>query len=167
MPFDYLENVTTVITALKNYNTTTAAVDLSDGLNVRVNNDDIHNSEPEIEKSRADRLPAIYVYIAEKEEEGAALGPTGPSGTKKEAMLEYRIHGVFGKHGAHVAHSKVLEDVYKFAKNIEGVFQAEYQLSNTALWCNPSRTSFLPAGRIGESFAKEVVIRLDAKYLFR
>lgn len=167
MSFPYNTNLTSVINVLKNHNTTTASPDLSDGLSERINNDDILATDPELVKPRATRLPAVYGLIANKDETSAGIGPTGPSGVKKQALVEYEIYGICRKQGGHSPHSELLTDVYTLAKNIEGVFQAEYKLSNTALWCNPTTTEFSPAVDIGEGFAKAVLIRLEASYLFK
>lgn len=169
MPFDYNSNLTAVINALKDYNTTSASPDLSDGLSERINNDNILASDPDIDwtAKRSDRLPAVYVMIATKDESMATMGLTGTSGVKKEARVEYQVFGIIGKSGGYSPHSELLTDVYKLAKNIEGVFQAEIKLSNTALWCNPTSTEFSAPLDIGEGFAKAVLIRLEAIYLFR
>jgi len=167
MPYDYSINLIAVTQALKDYNTTTASPDLSDGLSERINNDNILATDPELVKPRADRLPAVYVIIARKSESASSIGMTGTTGVKKQALVEYEIFGIFGKYGGHSPHSELLTDVYKLAKNIEGVFQAEYKLSNTALWCNPISTEFSPALDIGEGFAKAVLIKLEASYFFR
>lgn len=167
MPFEYVANINAILNVLKNHNTTTASPDLSNGLSERVDNDNIINSDPELVTPRADRLPAIYVMIANKDEEAAGLGATGVSGVRKHATVEYDIFAIYGKYGGGNAHSDLLTDVYKFAKNIEGVFQQEYKLSNTALFCHPKTTEFSPAIDLGEGFAKAILIRLEASYHFR
>ena len=167
MSFNYITNLNAVVQALKDYNTTTASPYLSDGLSTKIDNDNILKTDPEISPPRADRLPAIYVVIRSKEESSTSIGPTGPNGVKKGAVIEYEIYGIFGKYGGHSPHSELLEDIYKMAGNIEGIFQAEYDLSNTALLCNPVSTEFSPSIDIGEGFAKAVLIRLEAHYMFR
>lgn len=167
MPFEYVNKKNAVMNALKDYNTTTATVDLSANLSVRVNNDDILDTDPEITPPRADRMPAVYVTISNKEESGTSIGPTGPSGVKKEALVTFNILAIFGKHGGHSPNSELLDDCYNFARNIEGIFQAEYRLSNTALWCNASTTEFSPTIDLGESFSKAILVTLNAKYFFR
>lgn len=169
MPFDYSTNLQAIINALKNYNSAGSSPDLSDGLSDRINNDNILASDPDIDwtAKRADRLPAIYVMIARADESGATIGLTGTTGVRKEKRVEYEVFGIFGKSGGYSPHSELLIDVYKLAKNIEGVFQAEVKLSNTALYCNPVSTEFSPAIDVGDGFAKAVLVRLEAKYLFR
>jgi len=167
MPFDYSVNLNAVMNALKNHNTTTATPDLSSGLDERIDNDNILATDPELVPPRADRLPAIYVMIADKEEESETIGATGQTGVKKRATVHFEIFGIYGKYGGHSPHSELLTDIYKLAENIEGVLQAEYTLSNTALWCNPISTEFSPTIDIGENFAKAVLIRVEAVYLFR
>ena len=169
MPFDYTTNLDSIINALKNYNSTGSSPDLSASLTERISNDNIVASDPEVDKGalRSDRLPAIYVMISRKDESGATIGRTGTINVRKKAVVEYEIFGIYGKAGGWSPHSELLTDVYKLAKNIEGVFQAEVKLSNTALWCNPGSTEFSPAREIGEGFAKCVLVRLTATYLFR
>jgi len=166
MPFDYNANLTAVLNALKDYNTTTASPDLSSGLNTRVNNDNILGIDPELTSPRADRMPAIYVTISNKEEDAAAIGATGIGKTKKEATVIFDVWGVVGKYGGWEGQSVTLSDVYELAENIEGVFQAEYKLSGTAMFINPVTTEFSPVIELGESFAKIVQVRLEAHYLF-
>jgi len=167
MSFPYITNLNAVVNALKNHNTTTASPNLSSGLSVTIDNDNILATDPNLVAPRSDRLPAIYVMIARKDESSTSIGPTGPTGALKDALVSYEIFGIFGKSGGHSAHSELLTDIYNLAGNIEGVFQAEYDLSNTALWCNPGATEFSPAIDIGEGFAKAVLVRLDGKYMFR
>lgn len=169
MPFDYTTHLDSVVNALKNYNSAGSSPDLSNSLTERIDNGNVVASDPNVDPSalRADRLPAIYVMISRKDESGATIGRTGTSGVRKKATVEYEVFGIYGKAGGHSPHSELLTDVYKLAKNIEGVFQAEVKLSNTALWCNPYSTEFSPAIEIGEGFAKCVLVKLTAVYLFR
>lgn len=167
MSFSYVTNLGKVINALKEHNTTTASPDLSTGLDIRINNDNILKTDPSIEQPRADRFPAIYVLINNKEEIYESLNAPGPTGAFKKAEVNYDIIGIYGKYGGYSPHSELLDDVYTLAGNIEGVFQAEYNLSGTALWCNPVSTEFSTAMDIGEGFVKAVLVRLTAQYMFR
>lgn len=167
MGFNYVTNLGKVINALKDHNTITASPDLSTGLDTRINNDNILKTDPTIETPRSDRFPAIYVLINNKEELYETLSAPGPTGAMKRAEVTYDIIGIYGKHGGYSPHSELLDDVYTLAGNIEGVFQAEYNLSSTALWCNPGSTEFSTAMDIGDGFVKAVLVRLTAQYLFR
>lgn len=168
MPFTYATFLTNVYNCIKDHNTTTASPDLSNGLDVRIDDGNILKTDPEIEPPRADRLPAVYIRIADKTEESAGLGATGSSGVKKEAIVTYDVIGIYGKYGGWSPHSELLTDIYTMAENIEGVFQTEYTLSNTALYVNPIATEFSAPIDLGsEGFAKVVLIRLEAHYLFR
>ena len=167
MAFDYNTKLAAVIKALKDYNTTTSTPDLSSGLTSRIDDANILGFDPMLETPRADRMPAIYVMIDRKDEDYSALGSTGPSGSMKKAKVDFNIIGIVGKNGGWEGQSTTLADVYDLAENIEGVFQKEFKLSNTAMWCNPVQTDFGAAVKLGEGFAKVVVIKLRAEYLFR
>lgn len=167
MGFDYTSRLGNVLSALKDNNTTTSAVDLSNGLSERVNSDNIVCIDPEITTPRADMLPAIYITISNKEEDYAAVGATGVAGNLKNATVNYNIFTVMSKYGGYEGQSTTLKDLYKLCQNIEGVFQQEYKLSNTAMWCNPTSTEFSSPINIGDGFTKVALIKLQAKYLFR
>jgi hypothetical protein len=167
MAFAYNTNIDAVISALKNHNTTTASPDLSGGLNVRVDSDNILMVDPKLIQPRADRLPAIYVKYGSKTEEYAGIGATGPSGHKKQATTIIQVYGLVGKYGGYETGETLLRDLYTLAANCETVFQAEYTLSNTALWCNPGTTDFETPYDYGEGFSKPFLINLTAEYLFR
>lgn len=136
-------------------------------LNVIVDDDNIFAIDPNLTTPRADRMPAIYVTIDNKEEEYAGIGATGATGAKKEATVMYNVYAVTGKYGGYEGQSTTLKDLYQLTENIENVFREEYKLSNTALWCNTANTQFSPTIDIGEGFAKVSLIQLEAKYLFR
>ena len=124
MGFDYNSRLANVMTALTDYNTTTGTViDLSGSMTVRINSDNIMAIDPELTTPRADRLPAIYVTISNKEEEYSAIGATGINNNKKIATVNYNIFGIVGKYGGWEGQSTTLVDVYKLAQNIEAVFQ--------------------------------------------
>lgn len=165
MPFDYEANITAVYNVLANSNTTTATVDLSSGLTSRVKN--IYKNDPATTSIREDSYPCIFVRISSKNEEFASLGGTGPGGNKKRATCVFDVIGLYHKDGAITAHSTVLNEVYKLAENIEGVFQQEYTLSQTALWCNPRRTEFFGPFQSEGVMVKGVLIELEGDYLFR
>lgn len=169
MPFDYTTNLGAVVQALKDYNTTLTTPDLSNGLSKRISNDNILASDPNISwaAKRADRLPAIYIMIARADEEEATIGLTGTTKVKKEKRVEYEIFGLFGKSGGHSPHSELLAEVAEMATNITSVFRTEILLSDTALYCNPVSIEFTDVLDFGEGFAKAVLIRLEAHYLFR
>lgn len=165
MPFDYEANLTAVTNALSQYNTTTSSPDLSSGLTTRVKN--VFARDPRITPPRNLDLPAVFVMISNKEEDFAGLGATGPTGNRKSAQVTYDIFGVYIKDGATDSHSTLLTETYRFAENIEGVFQAELDLSNTALWCNPQSTNFAPALQNEGSLIKAFLVQLVAQYHFR
>jgi len=167
MAFPYNTNLDAVMNTLKGYNTTTAAVDLSNNLNVRVDSDNIFAVDPELTPPRADRMPCLYVTIDSKNESYEGIGATGVGGTKKQASVFYNIFAVVGKYGGWESQSVSTSDIYYLAENIEGIFQEEYDLSNTALWCNANTTEFFPPKSIGDQFAKVCLVRLEARYLFR
>jgi len=165
MPFDYEANVAAVVQALTDHNTTTASPDLSSGMTTRVQN--IYSADPETVSKRADSFPAIFVRISTKDEEYASLGQTGPTGNKKMATVTYDVFAFYKKDGTYTQNQTLLTEVYRLAENIEGVFQAEMKLSNTALWCNPLRSEFFGPEIIQGVVVKGLLVELEAKYLFR
>jgi len=165
MPFDYEANVAAIKNALEDYNTSTASPDLSSGLTRRIQN--VYVDDPEIVSIRQLSYPALFVRISSKEESYASAGVPGPSGNKKFATTVYDVIGLYHKDGAHTQHSGVLTEIYRLAENIEGVFQAEHDLSSTALWCNPRRTEFVGPFSADGAWVKAVLVELEARYLFR
>lgn len=168
MPFDYEANITAVVNALKGYNTSTADVDLSSGLTTRIKQENISQDDPEIMGIRSDRLPAVYVRLSTADEEASSLGNTGPAKSKKFKTANFEIIGVYRREGIGATHSDLMTECYRLAENIEGVFQAEHNLSGTALWCNPVRTSFTPPVQLDTgAWIKGLMVELEAKYIFR
>lgn len=167
MTFPYNTVTTAVINVLKNHNTTTATPDLSDGLNVRVDNDNIILADIRLVQPRADRLPLVCVLMESKTEEYSGIGATGYAGHKKQGTAIVQIGVIVGKYGGYEADDTVLTDLYKLASNMEGVFQQEYKLSNTALWCNPASSNFVDVYNYGDGFARPFLINLTTEHLFR
>lgn len=95
------------------------------------------------------------------------MGSPGPSGNKKMAEVTYDIFGFYHKDGAYTQHTTVLNEIYRLAGNIEGVFQAEFTLSGTSLFCNPVKTEFFGPFQSNGVWVKGVLVELQAKYLFR
>lgn len=165
--FEYQNYLANVVQALKDYNTTTSSVDLSANLSIRVNNDNIKGMFPKIEQIRADLMPSIFISIANKEEEYSGLGATGASGTKKMATVNYNIYGFAGKQEGWGSHSTTTQDLHNLARNIEAIYQTEYKLSNTAMFCNCVKTEFGDPLNINQNQTMVLYIQLQAKYLFR
>ena len=165
MPFDYATNITAVYNALAQYNTTTAAVDLSASRTTRVQN--VYKNDPGIVGLRGDIYPAVFVRVNKKKEEFAGLGPTGPSGARKRATVDYDIIGFYRKDGAYGTQAQVLVELENLAKNIEGIFQQETSLSGTAMWCQVTDTEFFGPFAQDEVWIKAVVCHLVAEYMFR
>lgn len=167
MAFDYETNITAVKNNLLAHNTTTANPDLSSQLISRVKN--IYVSNPDVVMVRWQELPAIYIRAQTGEEAAAGLGDTGPlsSNVMKFKEVLYEIIGMYPRDGAHTGNAAHETEMYRMAENIEGVFQRQFQLSGTALWCHPERTDF-GAFQLGEGLAVSgMVISLRAKYMFR
>ena len=167
MPFPYNTVTTAVINVLKNHNTTTANPDLSNGLNVRVDSDNIILGDIQLIQPRADRLPLISVIVDNKSEDYSGIGATGPSGHRKQGTANIQIGIIMGKFGGYEADSVVLADLYSLAANCESTFQAEFTLSNTCLFCNPATSNFLNVFNYGTGFARPFVINLQTEHLFR
>ena len=165
MPFDYEANVGAVYNVLTNANTTTATVDLSSGLTTRVKN--VYRNDPGIVGLRGDIYPAVFVRVNKKTEDFAGMGPTGPAGARKQATVEYDVIGFYRKDGAYGTQQQVLIELERLAGNIEGVFQAEYTLSGTAMFCQAMETNFYGPFSRDEVWIKAVVVTLEAHYFFR
>lgn len=170
MPFEYATNLTALLNVLKNSNTTTSAVDLSNGLGTRLDQDNIQNGDPELQAIRADRLPSVFVRISNKDETWAGVGNTGVTSTrvKKEANITYDIIGMYGKDSASDDHPALLNNVYALARNIESILAHNVSLSDTALWVQAASTDFYgPFNIQGGGWVKVVLIKAEAKYLYR
>ena len=167
MPFDYEANVTAVRNALRTQNTTTANPDLSSGLTTRVQTIEI--DDPEVSGIQWRDLPAVYVRVSSADEDMASLGAPGPLTTNVQKLknVTYEISGLYHKEGAAQLTRDTMTELYRLAENIEGVFQREYRLSNTAMWCNPKASQF-GQGVLGDGTRiKGVLVTLDARYIFR
>ena len=165
MPFSYDTNTQTIVDLLKAHNTTTATPDLSESLGRRVKN--ILGNDPGVFNARVDQLPAIYCWPVSADEEYAGIGSTGPSGARKEKVVNYNLLGVYYREGLTNKHSDALVEIYKLAENIEGVFQQEMDLSGTALFVRTVSTDFAPSGEFEGVIAKGVLVNLQVLYHFR
>ena len=167
MPFDYEANVNAVRNALNTQNTTTANPDLSSGLTTRVQT--VAVDDPNVIGIRWDMLPAVYVRVADAEEEFAGLGSTGPLTTNvtKFKTVTYELFGLYGKDGASSTHGSVLTEIYRLAENIEGVFQREFTLSGTALYSQAESSAFGSGIGSDGTRVKGVLVTLRAQYNFR
>ena len=165
MPFDYEANAGSVRNVLNAHNTTTATPDLSSGLTTRVQS--VFINDPDVAAIRWNDLPAVYIRIQEADEEAASLGVTGPANYRKTKNAVYELIGLYARDGMHTALDTHLTEVYRFAENLEGVFQQELTLSGTALWCHPANTNF-GAFQLGDGTRiRGFVTRLTARYHFR
>jgi hypothetical protein len=164
--FDYLGKLTSVYNALCDANTTTAHADLSEGLTDRVKN--IVMDDPNVRKAKDVDHPMIWIWMEDTKSDFDELGGTGlGAGATKRKTVNYRILATVHKPGMLAEHSKGLQEIYNLADNIETVFRTEYNLSGTALWCNPVETNFLGPVDLGGSYIKGVIIRLETEYLWR
>ena len=166
MPFDYVTNINKVVTLLQEHNTTTATPDLSVNLTRRIDNDNVRDGDPDIESIKSSELPAVWVRLDSKAEEPASIGETGPSRNRKFADVFYEIFGLYLKEGLHTEDSAHRLEIYNLASNIEGVFQQEFNLGNTALWVHPETTEFKAFQSEGDA-VKGVQVNLKARHLFR
>lgn len=165
MPFDYEAKLTAVYNSLINANTLTSGFDLSSGLTTRVKN--VFKNDPAVTSIKSMDYPCVFVRIQNKEEEFGSLGTTGIAGNSKLGTCNYDVIGLYHKDGVIGLHSTVLNEVYKLAENIEGIFQNNLTLSDTAMWCNPKRTEFFGPFMSGGVFVKGVLVQLEARYFFR
>ena len=164
--FGYIDKLTCVYNALADANTTTASVDLSEGMIERVKN--IVMDDPNVRKAKDVDHPMIWVWMDETSQVFDEIGAEGAgSSATKRKTVNYRILATVHKPGMISENSAGLEEIYKLADNIETVFKTEYTLSGTALWCNPAETSFLGPVDLGGNYIKGVMIRLETEYLWR
>lgn len=164
--FDYIGKLTNVYNVLCDANTTTAAADLSEGMAERVKN--IVMDDPNVRKAKDSDHPMIWIWMEESKQDFDEIGGAGiSSGATKRKTVNYRILATVHKPGMTAEHSAGLEEIYKLADNIETVFKAEFDLSGTAMWCNPAETNFLGPVDLGGSYIKGAFIRLETEYLWR
>ena len=169
MAFEYETNLDAVIQVLKDKNTTTATPYLSLSLSTgQIDSFNIVNLDPDLVPWRVDRLPAIFVRVSNKEDIFEGVGQTGTGGTRvaKRGVVFYDVIGIAPKYGMHTDPQNLMDDIYRLARNVEAAFRQEFSLSNTALWCNPQRTSFGIAV-VDETWTKSFSLELQATYLFK
>ena len=166
---EYVTNINAIITNLKAHNTITATPDLSNGLNLRIDNDNIKAEDPEVVSWRADMLPAVFARISFKDEEFEGIGNIGSTANRvrKMATVTYQIFGITQKYGGYTEHSNLLDDVYTLGRNIEGVINQETRMSNTALWTNLETTEFYSPVAFEGLWTKVVSITVKGKYLYK
>lgn len=168
MPFDYAANVEAVRANIAAHNTDTANPILYQSLTAGTI-PTIRVDDPDVVAVGLNELPAVFVRVQSADEEPADLGPTGPltSHVQKFKTVTYEIVGLYHRDGLHSSHQDHITELYQFAENLEGVFQREFRLSNTALWCHPERTDFGSLVTKSGTRVKAFVTTLRARYLFR
>lgn len=164
--FNYSGKLENVYNALCDANTTTAAADLSEGMTERVKN--IVMDDPNVRKAKDADHPMIWIWMEDCSQAFDEIGGAGLSaGVTKRKTVNYRILATIHKPGMISEHATGLGEIYKLADNIETVFRTEFDLSGTAMWCNPAETTFLGPVDLGGSYIKGVSIRLETEYLWR
>lgn len=168
MPFDYAANVEAVRANIAAHNTTTANPYLGQSLTAGTIST-IRVDDPDVVAVNLNELPAVFIRIQSGDEEPSGLGATGPlaANVQKFKTVVYEVVGLYHRDGMHTSHADHLTELYQFAENLEGVFQAEFRLSNTALWCHPERTDFGSLITKDGGRVKAFVTTLRARYLFR
>ena len=170
--FDYQVEADAIITILKDANTTTSSPYLSQSLTSIIDNDNIQNMSPASMPIRGDRLPALFLDIDRATEQFESIGETGVGKNLKRKSVSFRIYAVYPRSqttgGMQGSQKDNLNEVYRLARNIEAVFETNFNLSNRALWCNPANTVFSSGFQLeGGTLVKVADIQLDAEYLFR
>jgi hypothetical protein len=166
--FGYKTQVDLVVDILQGANTSTSVCPLSEDLTTPINNKNIYNRNPETTVLGGRDLPAIFVRLPSSAEEFEGIGPTGPNKNLKRKTLNIDIIGLYPSQGQTNKEEDRLEEVYNLARNIERVIQTNYNLSGTALWCNPKSTNFTgPYGLEDGTLFKSVLVEVEAQYLFR
>lgn len=170
MSFELETNINAVVQALKDHNTTTASPYLSQSLTSgQMTQASIKIGDPDIETIQGARYPCIFVRVAKLQDAFAGIGRPGSATTnvRKQATVTYDVVGIYHKDGGHASFESLMKETYKFARNICGAFNAEFTLSNTALWCQPAMTSFSEPVNYQGGWAKGFLIELEATYLYR
>lgn len=163
--FDYLGTIDAIVGLLNAANTTTADAYLSSGLSTSVQM--VRDDDPEIVNLAKLKLPAVFVRISDKESAAASLGRTGPTGNRREATISWDIIGIIQKQGVLNTQKSLLRSVYQLAQNIEAVFENNQTMSGTALWCDPSATTFSePISRESVIF-KGCKVSVKSRHLYR
>lgn len=167
--FDYNAALNAVVQALKDSNTTTSTTPLSNGLTTPLDSANIVKGDPSVTRVRQDRLPAIFVRISNASEDFLDIGATGPTGNSKQKDVVFDIFAMYQKEGAQADYASVLDAIGKLAQNIESVFQREFRLSGTAMWCQVKSTAIanVPIDSDGSTWVKTALLELEARYFFR
>ena len=167
MPFTYETNTAAIVNILQNAATTTATVNISEGLTSAITTTSIFNDDPEVKIRPGFSYPAIFVRTISKTEEFGGLGLTGSTRARKFATVIYEITGFYRRDGISATHAPLLIETQKFAENIEGALREEPTLSGTALWSQPISTEIGAAVGENNVWIKGIQIQLEAKYSFR
>lgn len=167
--FEYVDSLTAIKDLLVEHNTSTASPDLSYGLDTRLNDKDVMVGDPQLTHIRGDRYPFIFLRLSTSQEEFQTIGTSGPRGAKKLKTLNIDIYGFYSRAGASSRFSEALEGAYSFARNIEGVIQANPTLGGDVgcLWANPRNTTFANLPMDGGTWVKAALIEVEAKFLFQ
>jgi hypothetical protein len=165
MALDYASKLTALYNVISNANTTTAAVNLSTGLDSKVQL--VSKADPAIVNLKNYQFPAVFCNIESKTEDFDGIGGTGAGKALKSAEVTYRVVGLYKKYGASTSGEDLLADVYKLADNIEAVIREEYTLSGTASWCQPESTDFIGPFEGEGTLVKGCLITCKAKYYFK
>lgn len=167
MALDYNANLTAIKTIFTTFNDTTATVDLSGGLTVRIEDRNIRVADIDTVSLRAQDFPLLFIRVSSKEEDHETIGNTGLSGGRKSAIVSYDVVGMTRKDGAHNTNDELSADVYQLAENIEAVIRENITLSGTASWSNTPNTTFTGAFENSGIWVKGVLVSLDAKHFFK
>lgn len=167
MSLSYKDKLSAIVSILQNHATSTATPFLSENLTYRVEKDNVFGRNPETMQLKAEKLPCVFVRVSSADETFGGIGPTGSGGVKKFKEVIFDVIGFYGKPGGHSSDKDLIDEVYELGENIEAVFREKYNLSQTALWCNPEATDFLGPFDVEGSQVKTVFIKVRAKYLFR
>jgi len=165
MAFGYVDKLTALFNVLDDANTTTAALDLSTGLDERIKK--VAMADPSAVNLRNYEFPAVFVTLDNKSEAFEGIGGTGAARELKSADVNFQIVGLYKKYGATTTNDALLADVYKLADNIESVIREQYTASGTASWIGVDNTDFIGPFEGEGVMVKGVMITVKGKYYFR
>lgn len=170
MPLEYVTIMNAAVQALQDYNTTTAALYLSQSISTgQLDVSNIMMNDPEVVAVRMDRLPALFVRMSSDDPQEGAIGRPGvtTNRTKSFTKVHMDIVGLCRKDGGRQDFSTLLVDTYNLARNVDGILRHEFTLSGTVMWCRRMRTDFLATFDDQGRWTRGFIMQMEAEVNYR
>jgi len=134
----------TIKTAFKtifdNYNTTTAAYDLSTGLTNRVKN--VFTIMPNSENMNASYLPAVTIWVESKTVDMMSICKD-QSTAQRKATVDFNVAGILWNSNFSTPDKDLAsDDIEKLMENIEEILRRNDKLLNNVLWQHPTNVTY-------------------------